>query len=83
MKTYFNNQLDTAMAITGLMDNYRFEKISEEALQNSLKEIFEKNKEYIFKENDYNITIKKRVGQRRLVLIEKIFDRIGFVMHSK
>ena len=77
IKMFYRTQRDVATAINKLVDAYWNEEIIEQELIDSVHDIHINNKEKLIKNNNFTRIIQQHCGNRRLVIIERIFNRIG------
>ncbi|MDD4729861.1 MAG: TIGR04540 family protein [Dysgonamonadaceae bacterium] len=75
MITYFKNQIEVAEALKTVIDNYWEMKVEENDLITYIKQVGENNRDLIFKNNEYSLVVKQRLGIKRLRLVSKILDR--------
>jgi uncharacterized protein (TIGR04540 family) len=73
--TYFKNQIEVAEALKTVIDNYWEMKVEENDLITYIKQVGENNRDLIFKNNEYSLVVKQRLGIKRLRLVSKILDR--------
>lgn len=72
MIVYFKNQTELGESLKKLVDNYWKLEINEEKLAELIYEIYENNKELLFKDGDYVAIVKRIVGIKRLRVIDTI-----------
>ncbi|AGY75874.2 TIGR04540 family protein [Clostridium autoethanogenum] len=72
VKMFYKNQVEVANALCKVIDCYWNDELEENVMIESIKKIFENNKEKIIKENNYTTIIKQKCGKKRIELIKKI-----------
>lgn len=72
MRTYFRSQLDLAITLRDIIDNYWEEEIKEDDFIEYVNQVYLNNKEKLYKDGDYTSVVKQRLGLKRLELIDKI-----------
>ena len=72
VKTFFNTQAELADELKKIINLYKEGNYEEDAFIESIKEIVEKNKELIYKGEGYAIGIERKLGKKRLSLIERV-----------
>ncbi|MDY0236921.1 MAG: TIGR04540 family protein [Gudongella sp.] len=75
MITYFKNQIEMAESLKLKIDKYWNMGIDEDDLIKYIKQVNENNFELMFKNNDYTMAVKQKLGTKRLRLINKILER--------
>lgn len=73
--TYFKNQIEVAEALKTIIDNYWKMEVEEKDLITYIKQVGENNYDLLFKNNEYPLVIKQRLGIKRLRIVNKILDR--------
>lgn len=74
MKTYYRNQLEVADALVLHIDAYWNDNLSDEEITDFINVVVKHNKNLIFKNNKYASAIEKKVGKKRLGLMERILS---------
>jgi uncharacterized protein (TIGR04540 family) len=64
-----------AEALKTVIDDYWKMKVEEKDLINYITQVSENNKDILFKNDEYPLLIKQRLGTKRLRLVSKILDR--------
>lgn len=74
IKMFYRTQRDVAAAVNQLVDAYWEEKIIEQKLIDSIKDIHRNNQEKLMKNNDFTKVVQQQCGKRRLVIVERILE---------
>ncbi|WKA56984.1 TIGR04540 family protein [Planococcus shenhongbingii] len=74
IKMFYRTQRDVAAAVNQLVDAYWDEKIIEQKLIDSIKDIHKNNQEKLMKNNDFTKVVQQQCGKRRLVIVERILE---------
>lgn len=69
---FFKNQEDVSKQLKLLIDQYWDLDLTEEILVASVKDIIDNNKELVYKDGQYTKVLEQRLGDKRLLLIDKI-----------
>ncbi|HHU69912.1 MAG TPA: TIGR04540 family protein [Thermoanaerobacterales bacterium] len=72
IKTFYKNQTEVAEAINFVIDSYWADKIVEEEMIQTIKDIIRNNDSLLHKNGDYTTIIKQRSGKRRLEIVSRI-----------
>lgn len=64
-----------AEALKTIIDNYWKMEVEEKDLITYIKQVGENNYDLLFKNNEYPLVIKQRLGIKRLRIVNKILDR--------
>jgi len=64
-----------AEALKTVIDDYWKMKVEEKDLINYITQVSENNKDILFKNDEYPLLIKQKLGTKRLRLVSKILDR--------
>jgi len=64
-----------AEALKTIIDNYWKMEVEEKDLITYIKQVGENNYDLLFKNNEYPLVIKQRLGIKRLRIVSKILDR--------
>lgn len=64
-----------AEALKTAIDNYWKMEVEEKDLITYIKQVSENNYDLLFKNNEYPLVIKQRLGIKRLRIVSKILDR--------
>ncbi len=71
---FYRTQRDVAVAINQLVDAYWKEKIIEQKLIESIKDIHKNNQKKLLKDNEFTKVVQQQCGKRRLVIVERILE---------
>ncbi|WP_281862700.1 TIGR04540 family protein [Planomicrobium okeanokoites] len=74
IKMFYRTQRDVAVAINQLVDAYWKEKIIEQKLIESIKDIHKNNQKKLLKDNEFTKVVQQQCGKRRLVIVERILE---------
>lgn len=74
IKMFYRTQRDVATAVNQLVDAYWEEKIIEQKLIDSIKDIHRNNQEKLMKNNEFTKVVQQQCGKRRLVIVERILE---------
>lgn len=64
-----------AEALKTTIDNYWKMEVDEEDLITYIKQVGENNEDLLFKDNEYPLLIRQKLGIKRLRIVSKILDR--------
>lgn len=76
IKRFYRTQRDLACAINYSIDAYWNDKLSEESLEITVKELFENNKNKLIKGQQFTTIIQQQCGKRRLEIVSKVLGLV-------
>ena len=71
-RKYYINQDELGLALKEVLDQYISEKISNKKLEKIILEIVNFNSEKFFVGGNIAVRVKRKIGKKRLSIIEKI-----------
>ena len=74
MKLFYRTQRDLSTALNQLVDAYWEEEIEEDELIESVKSMYENNRDKLIKNNEFTKVVQQQSGKRRLAVVERILE---------
>lgn len=74
VKKFYRTQREVASVINEIIDEYWHNDLSDDQLENDIKEIYKNNKEKIIKNDDFTTVLKQQCGKNRLTIVTKLIN---------
>ena len=74
VKLFYRTQRDLSTALNQLVDAYWEEEIEEDELIESVKSMYENNRDKLIKNNEFTKVVQQQSGKRRLAVVERILE---------
>ncbi len=77
VSTYYKNQGDLIASLITVIDDYFKNDITESQMFDSIKLIYNNNKDFVIRDGDIAYTIKRRLGKRRMNVLKGVLNVNG------